>query len=524
MSGLYRHRLVGMPDFASMADRLDIDLVTGLIRRAAPRPYPFGPASVAAVLDAGVRDHPTRAAVIDEIRVLTYLELELEVQRVSEAIQAATAPGEVLAWCGPNSADLVIGFLATLRVGRVWLGINPRLSATARDDLVRRSGARFVVDVGFEWPAGPECMASLTNEPVALHAPAVMSPTSGTTGEPKLVVHSQHGLLWPGLASIETEPVEENERTLCALPLTTLTLMVLGPLTAMLRGTTVVIGSSVAPAVLLSAIEKHSVTRLIAVPTLLHDLAQELHTTGSSPPATLRSVLVGGAGTTPDLRQRFENVVGIRPVLSYGLSETPTGVARTDNENPHSAVAMPPVRISTIDEVGRESPTGATGRIRIEPTTEGPWAGTWQPMLGYWHLPDATAAALDGESLLTEDLGQIDKDGRLHVVGRLSDVIVRGGTSVMPAEVEAALLTHPHVREVAVVGVPDARLGERIVAAVVVDREVLKSESTDPAILRIHARITLSGDRVPSEIRIVPELPRNALGKVIRRDVVALFQ
>ncbi|MBT5579046.1 MAG: AMP-binding protein [Acidimicrobiaceae bacterium] len=518
MLGLYRSRLVGMPDFVTMPDRDDIDLETGLIRRPAPRHYPSGPVSVAAVLDAGVRDHPSRPAVIDDMGVLTYLELDQEVHRVAAAIQARTRPAEVLAWCLPNSADLVVGFLATLRVGRVWLGVNPRLPGDARADLVRRSGAQIVVDVGFKWPVAKESTPYLANEPIDPHAPAVMSPTSGTTGQPKLVVHSQHGLLWPGLSSIETEPFEENERTLCALPLTTLTLMTLGPLTAMLRGGTVVIGSTASPPALLNAIEKHSVTRLIAVPTLLHDLAQELQETGASRPVTLRSVLVGGAGTAPDLRQRFETVVGIRPVLSYGLSETPTGVARTDSEHPHSAAAMPPVHISTVDENGRDTPVGSTGRIRIEPMMEGPWAGSWQPMLGYWHHPDATAAALDGEGLLTEDLGQIDEHGRLRVVGRMNDVILRGGTNVMPAEIEAAMLSHPLVREVAVVGVPDARLGERIAAAVVLDSELIDAEA-----LRAHTRATLSGDRVPSEIQVVYELPRNSLGKVIRRDVVAFF-
>ena len=88
----------------------------------------------------------------------------------------------------------------------------------------------------------------------------------------------------------------------------------------------------------------------------------------------------------------------------------------------------------------------------------------------------------------------------------------------MPAEIEAAILSHPLVREVAVVGVPDARLGERIAAAVVLDSELIDAEA-----LRAHTRATLSGDRVPSEIQVVYELPRNSLGKVIRRDVVAFF-
>ena len=218
MPGLYRSNRVGMPDFASMANRSDIDLETGLIRRPAPRPYPFGPVSVAAVLDAGVRDHPNRSAVIDDVGTLTYVELDREVHRVAGAIQAATMAGDVVAWCAPNSADLVVGFLATLRVGRVWLGINPRLPADARADLVGRSGAQMVVDAEFTWPVAPEPAPDVARDTIAPHAPAVMSPTSGTTGQPKLVVHSQHGLLWPGLVSIEAEPIEENERTLCALP------------------------------------------------------------------------------------------------------------------------------------------------------------------------------------------------------------------------------------------------------------------------------------------------------------------
>jgi long-chain acyl-CoA synthetase len=507
-----------MPNFAAMTERPDIDRETGLVRRTPPRRYPFGPSSVAAVFEAGVREYPDRLALVDGSRSWSYRELEQEVVAGATAIEAASSPGVVIAWALPNSAELVVGFLATLRSGRIWLGINPRLPAEARQILVRRSGAKRLIEIGSDWPAGA---AGRTLRPAASidpHAPAAMSPTSGTTGAPKLVVHSQHGLLWPGLASTETEPIEGDDRTLCALPLTTLTLMVLGPLTSLLRGGTAVVSSETAPAGLLGAIEEHEVTRLIAVPTLLHDLAEQLEPSGAGRPKTLRSVLVGGAGTTPELRDRFEKAIGIRPVLSYGLSETPTGVARTDAEHPHSASAMPPVRISVVGEDLVELPGDSIGRIRIGPVRDGRWAGTWQPMLGYWRQPDATAAALHGDGLLTEDLGRIDRTGRLRVVGRMSDVIVRGGTSVMPAEVESALLSHPAVREVSVVGVPDARLGERIAAAVVVDDHTLEPNS-----LRTHARSVLSGDRVPSEIKIVDELPCNALGKVIRPDVVGLF-
>ncbi len=518
MPGLYRPGLVGMPDFAAMTDRPDIDHETGLVRRTPPRRYPFGPSSVAAVLETGVRHHPDRVALVDGHRSWSYRELDQEVGGLAAAIARTGAAGDVIAWTLPNSAELVIGFLATLRSGRVWFGLNPRISADARRRLVRRGDATHLVETGSDWLPDTHAQTRPTALAIDPHAPAAMAATSGSTGEPKLVVHSQHGLLWPGLASTETEPIEGDDRTLCALPLTTLTLMVLGPLTSLLRGGTAVVSSDSTPAGLLRVIEEHHVTRLVAVPTLLHDLAEELGEGGADRPLTLRSVLVGGAGTTPELRERFETAIGIRPVLSYGLSETPTGVARTDAAHPHSAIAMPPVRISILDDDLRELPRGTTGRIRIGPVMEGHWAGTWQPMLGYWRQPDATAAVLHGDGLLTDDLGRLDQAGRLRVVGRMNDVIVRGGTNVMPVEVESALLRHPAVREVSVVGVPDPRLGERIAAAVVVDDPLL-----DPESLRMHARSVLTGDRVPSEIRIVDALPRSALGKVIRPDVVGLF-
>ncbi len=497
-----------------MAGPPDIDPHTGLAVRPAPNAYPFGPATVAAVLEDGLREHPDQVALVAASTLLTYRELDSEVARVAGAIDATTDRGDVVGWSLPNSIDLVVGFLATLRAGRLWFGLNPRLPAAARSSLVARSEARIVVDAEHTWPAA----RPLASVPVDPHAPAAMSATSGTTGEPKLVVHSQHGLLWPGLSGRVTDPVVEDDRTLCSLPLTTLTLMILGPLTALLRGGSAVVGVDPSAMEVLSLIRRHDVSRLVAVPTLLHDLAAQIERTGEEPPAALHTVLVGGAGTTPELRERFEARVGLRPTLSYGLSETPTGVARTDAEHPHSASAMPPVVLSIRDDSGRGRVAGEVGRVRIDPVQVGPWADTWRPMLGYWRQPEATAAVLDGDGLLTDDLGLIDEDGRLRVVGRRSDVIVRGGTNVMPAEVESAIRSHPGVLDVAVVGVPDDRLGEVVAAAVVPEDDTLTARQ-----VRDHARSSLTGDRVPEEIRFVADLPRNALGKVVRPEVEALF-
>ena len=172
-----------------------------------------------------------------------------------------------------------------------------------------------------------------------------------------------------------------------------------------------------------------------------------------------------------------------------------------------------------VDRTGVDLPDGEVGEVCFRARSEGRWAGVWTPMLGYWNRPEATREALRGGLLHTGDLGHLDADGQLVVRGRQNQLILRGGANVYPAEVERVLLTHPDVAESAVIGLPDERLGERVVAVVV----PVAGCSPDPADLSVHCAVDLARYKVPEKFLVVDELPRNAMGKVVPRDLLPLF-
>ena len=166
-------------------------------------------------------------------------------------------------------------------------------------------------------------------------------------------------------------------------------------------------------------------------------------------------------------RERF----GREVTIGYGLTEAPTAVTMTDpgrpRRSPESAGrALPHVRLVIVDERDEPAPAGTVGEICVAPAVDGPFAGVYTPMLGYWGQPDASADALRGGMLHTGDLGELDADGELYVRDRRNDLIIRGGANVYPAEVERVLHEDARVAACAVVGVPDERLGERVVAFV----------------------------------------------------------
>jgi acyl-CoA synthetase (AMP-forming)/AMP-acid ligase II len=177
------------------------------------------------------------------------------------------------------------------------------------------------------------------------------------------------------------------------------------------------------------------------------------------------------------------------------------------------------VSVTVRADDGRALPAGDVGEICVGPTDDGVFAGAYTPMLGYWDRPEATADALRDGILRTGDLGYLTADGDLFVTDRKGDLIVRGGANVYPAEVERVLHEEPRVAGCAVVGIPDERLGERVAAAVV-------RAGDDPLTaddLRAHCARSLARYKVPERFLFVDELPRNAMGKVVKRLVVPWF-
>ncbi|MCP4227298.1 MAG: long-chain fatty acid--CoA ligase, partial [Actinomycetia bacterium] len=196
-------------------------------------------------------------------------------------------------------------------------------------------GPKLLID-DLDWWRDFEESAPLNSSfSVDPHRPAAIAYTSGTTGTPKGVAHSQHNLLWPGLATIEMDPPGIDDRTGSPLALSTLNIMVLGPLTAFLRGGTAVVMHRTDAPGLAADLAHHRVSRAVLVPTLLHDLVH-----GHVDPellCTLCTVLVGGAGTPKTIRDQFASRFGVTPTLSYGFSEAPTGVARTGTDSDRGA-------------------------------------------------------------------------------------------------------------------------------------------------------------------------------------------
>jgi acyl-CoA synthetase (AMP-forming)/AMP-acid ligase II len=447
-------------------------------------------------------------------------------------------PGERVAMSLPNDLDIALAFLATLRLGAIWVGVHRVLAPPEKAFMLRDSGARICLadaEVAGELEALRGQLPNLTHvlaverwrervagsKPLAPgsaphpHAPAAIAYTSGTTGLPKGVVHSQHNVLLPGAVSARLGFARAEEPIGVMLPLTILNLMVLGPLTALAaRSKAVLIDRRDAPGVA-DWIRRERVAIFNAVPTLVHDLL----THPDIDPASLASVTqprIGGASSPESFRRLFRERFGTDLASSYALTEGPTLVTRENAGEPRAegslGRALPHVELTIRADDDRELPAGETGEICVGPRISGPWAGAYRPMLGYWNRPEESARALRGGRLHTGDLGRLDADGRLYLVERKSELIIRGGSNIHPSEIERVLRLDPRVADCAVVPSPDERLGELVIAFV----EPARGGRPDPGELLALCRANLARYKVPAEIRVLDALPRGPLGKVAR--------
>jgi acyl-CoA synthetase (AMP-forming)/AMP-acid ligase II len=446
--------------------------------------------------------------------------------------------GDRVAACLPNDVDLVIAFLATARLGAIWVGVNRPLAPPEKRWLLEDSGAKVYlvapdladqvdgparivpVTPGSVGRAGPE--AERPRVAVDPHDPAAIAYTSGTTGFPKGAVHSHHNLLLPGAVAAATGAYGPELRQGVVLPLTILNLIVLAPLVAFQDGSCCVCIDRIDPEGLAEWVRRERVGHFAAVPTVYYDLLTHPNVKREDL-ASLRRPEVGGAECPEEFRRLYRERFGADVVIGYGMTEAPTAVTRTDGAAAPApglcGRAVPQVEIVILDEKDQPVPTGEIGEICVAPRTSGPWAGVYTPMLGYWNKPDETAKALRNGVYHSGDLGFLDARGDLYIRGRRNELILRGGANVYPAEVERALQEHPAVAAAAVLGRPDTRLGQRVVAAV----QLVAGREVTPAELADFARERLARYKVPEEIALVAALPRNAMGKVVKRELEPLF-
>ena len=520
----------------------------GLVVRSAPAPLPEGPSTVSACLETGRSEHPDRTAIMWNDHSLTYSELDSRVEAAAGGLASlGIGPGDRVACSLSNRPALVEAFLATQRLGAVWLGINTNLvTDEARwllddadvgllittPDLLATGEGRPIITVDpttagggdDEWGVLLGVGLPAPTVEVDPQAPAAIAYTSGTTGRPKGAVHSQHNLLWPGISSRHAYPAVDGERHGTALALTILNMLVLGPLWAFLRGTTAVLLERTDAVGLATAVRRHQINRITLVPTMAHDLVAHADVDRADL-ASLTQTIIGAGHTPAALRNAWLAKFGTRALVGYGLTEAPTGVTREHVDRPMrddgAGYPLEPVRVVIVDDDDREVPCGETGEVCLAPVVEGRWAGTWTPMLGYWNSGTATAETLRGGMLHTGDLGLLDEHGQLVIRGRRTELILRGGANVYPVEVERVVLEHPGVEEVAVLGLPDERLGEVVAACLV------PSGSTDPQALAnevlAFCRDRMARYKVPERLVVVESLPRNAMGKVVKAELAPHF-
>jgi acyl-CoA synthetase (AMP-forming)/AMP-acid ligase II len=448
------------------------------------------------VLSLGEPDHP---ALVTRSGTWTYRELDELADRARDALWAlGVRPGHRVGVSLPNDVDVVIAFHGLMRLGAVWVGVNRNLVRPEQEWILDDSAASLFLDESRldEWTGALATAPAVEVPDVDPSAPAGIAYTSGTTGRPKGAVHSQHNLLRPGAALVESRGWGPDLRKGDCFPLTILNLQVLTTLTTAQAGGCSIVMDRIDAEGVAEWIRRERVTTWNGPPALLHSMVEQVEPADL---ASLTEVWTGGGDCPETLRERFEATFGVAVTSTYGLTEAPSVV--------------------TIDPPGGHLP-GASGRplphlevtiVDGEICVGGPG---YRPMLGYLDRPDATAEALAGGVLHTGDIGELDADGFLHVRDRKSLVIIRGGANVYPAEVERVLGEATGVEACAVLGIPDERLGERVVA--VVEGEVDVDE------VLAHCRLQLAKYKVPERIAVVDALPRNAMGKVVRAELPGL--
>ncbi len=340
--------------------------------------------------------------------------------------------------------------------------------------------------------------------------PDVIMYTSGTTAKPKGVILNE-SMFDANSKGVEVHlPLQREDRAIMALPL----FHSFGNMIALLIlrvGGTLILLPQFQPKAILSIIDRHQATVLPLVPTIYSFLVQ-LVARGEYNLSSLRYCISGGAALPHALLHKVEDVMKVTVLEGYGLTET-SPVISVNTIKEGSVVSsvgpvLPNVQVKIVDEQGQAVPPGDVGEIFVKGTTV---------MSGYWKLPEESREALTADGWFkTGDLGHLDEQGRLYIsAGRKKDLIIRAGENVAPLAIENVLINHPALMEAAAVGIPHQRLGEQVVACVVLKEGQQATESE----LKQYCREKLPPFSVPDHFQFYETLPKNTVGKILKTQL-----
>mgnify|MGYP002737178352 CR=1 FL=1 len=480
------------------------------------------------------------AVVFGNLR-LTWSQWHERVRRLTGALASAgISRGDRVAVIDRNHLAVLDLILAAGALGAATVIPNWRLQDTELEHILAESNPRLVIlgadfaereavilraspsvlrvvhlDGAYEsWIASSDAVdASPAASPDDI---ALVIYTSGTTGPAKGAMFSHRGLDAGCASAAAIGAMGRNDRVLVSMPLFHVG-GVVAALTAIHEGVPLTILSEATPAALVEAIET-GCTRAFLVPAVLMRVLQ----TGERERRALASLSLLTYGGSPCPRPILEEALAAMPdtefVQVYGMTEL-CGTVTTLSDAAHRDT-MHPERLGAAGQVieGTDIRVVDPGTLRdVTPGAAGElWFRTPKRMIGYLGQPEATAqVVVDGDWVRTGDIGRIDEDGFIFIVDRLKDLIISGGENISSSEVEAVLAEHPSVAEAAVIGVPDPTMGESVMAVVA----AAPGETVDAEALIAYSREHLAGFKCPRAVRVVDALPRNASGKVLKREL-----
>lgn len=484
---------------------------------------------------------PRQPALTCDATTWTYGELQKRIERMSAVLAAGgVVKGTRVGYLGFNDPIFVVVLFATARLGGIFVPLNFRLSAPELAFIIRDAGIHTLV-VGEEhaeviekvrealacqrfihragglpgWEAADRLMAEALPIPAAVPSTAddvaVIMYTSGTTGHPKGAMLT-HGNFWAtNLNEMLLWDMVSTDVTLNFAPMFHVGGLLCGSMATLLAGGHLVLQRGFDVVAVIRTIEAYCVTIAFAVPSMLLFISQHPDFEGANL-GSLRLLAVGGA-PMPEPLLRLYNERGIPVHQGYGMTET---AAMITFLSPDCAVeklgssGTPPLltEIRLIDELGNTvTQAGRTGEICVRGANV---------MKGYWNQPEANKTCFSRDGWFRSgDIGYRDAEGFLYVCDRVKDMVISGGENIYPAEVESVLYEHPDIAEVAVIGAPDERWGERVVAVVALK----PGTSITLESLRAFAEIRLARYKLPRELRLVDALPRNSTGKVQKANL-----